>query len=254
MIDFVGAGSGAVDLITVRGMNLLKDADCVVYAGSLVNPDILSYCRDDCEIYNSATMNFDEVMEILISKEAAGKKVVRLHTGDPALYGSIGEQIEELKKHNIEYRVTPGVTAAFAAAASCNLEMTLPGISQTVILTRAEGRTRMPQGESIASLASHGATMAIYLSASVADKVSKELIEGGYRPDTPVAICYKVSWPDEAIIYSTVENMAKDAKAAGLTLTTLFIVGECVNAHDFERSRLYAADFSTCYREAKNDN
>ena len=251
MIDFVGAGSGAVDLITVRGMKLLQEADCVVYAGSLVNPELLNYCKDCTEIFNSATMNLEEVMEILVSRERAGKKVVRLHTGDPSLYGSIGEQIEELKKNNIGYRVTPGVTAGFAAAAAIGAEYTLPGISQTLIFTRTKGKTPMPEKESIRNLAKIGASMAIYLSAANVEELATELTEGGLSPDTPVAICYKVSWPDEKIIFSTVENMARDTKEAGLCLTTLFLVGEFVAPEHFDKSKLYSADFSTLYRTGK---
>lgn len=253
MINFVGAGSGAVDLITVRGMNHLKEADCVVYAGSLVNPELLKYCKPDVEIFNSATMDFDEVMEILISRDRQGKKVVRLHTGDPALYGSIGEQIKELDANEINYDVTPGVTAAFAAAATCNMEMTLPGISQTVILSRTEGRTPMPEKESIENLAKTGATLCIYLSAIRVEKLQEDLLKGGLNEDTPVAICYKVSWPEEKIFYSTIAKMVDDTKKENLTLTTLFIIGQCVNPKDFDRSKLYSSDFSTCYRSAKTN-
>ena len=251
MIHFVGAGCGAADLITVRGAELLKQADCVVYAGSLVSRDLLNYCRPAAEIYDSSTMTLEEVMEVLIAQVKAGHEVVRLHTGDPSLYGAIGEQIDLLKAEGLDYDVTPGVTAAFGAAASLGAELTLPGITQSVIFTRVEGRTPMPPGESIRELAAHGASMAVYLSATRVETLQAELLAGGYRPDTPVAICYKVSWPEEQIIISTVERMAQDTLDNDLTLTTLFIISDTISPDSFDRSRLYASDFSTCYRKAK---
>ena len=252
MIHFVGAGCGASDLITVRGARLLEKADLVVYAGSLVSKDLLNYCRDGIEIYDSAKLNLEEVMELLVSRALEGKEVVRLHTGDPSLYGAIAEQIEILEAKGLEYDVTPGVTAAFGAAASIGTELTLPGITQTIIFTRVEGKTRMPERESIKELSSHGASMAVYLSATRVEELAKQLLEGGYDKDTPVAICYKVSWEDEKIIISTVEKMVEDTYSNNLTLTTLFLISKALKAKDFEKSRLYAADFSTCYREAKN--
>lgn len=254
MVHFVGAGSGAADLITVRGMNLLKEADCVIYAGSLVSPELLKYCREGVDIYNSAEMNLEEVLFVIRENINSNKTVVRLHTGDPSLYGAIGEQIEYLKKNNIPYDVTPGVTAAFAAAASMGQELTLPGISQTVIFTRVEGRTPMPEAEKIAELAEHGATMAIYLSATRVDELKSELLKGKYSENTPVAICYKVSWPEEKIFISTIAEMDSLVKKEKLNLTTLFIVGDVINSNAFEKSRLYAADFSTCYRSSKEIN
>ena len=251
MIHFVGAGCGAPDLITVRGAKLLEEADCVVYAGSLVSRELLDYCREGIEIYNSAEMTLEEVMEILVSRAKANKNVVRLHTGDPSLYGAIGEQIEVLQKENIAFDVTPGVTAAFGAAAAIRSELTLPGITQTIIFTRAEGKTPMPSGESIRELASHKASMAVYLSATRVEELRQQLIDGGYDINTPVAICYKVSWPDEKIIFSTVDKMADDTHENELRLTTLFLISNTINAENFDKSRLYASDFSTCFREAK---
>lgn len=251
MIHFVGAGCGAPDLITVRGAKLLEKADCVVYAGSLVNPELLNMCKSEAEIYNSATMDLDEVMDILISRDKSGKEVVRLHTGEPSLYGAIGEQIDVLKQQNIQFDVTPGVTAAFGAAASLGAELTLPGITQTVIFTRVEGRTPMPEDESIERLANAKATMAVYLSATRAEELRNSLLNGGYSKTTPVAICYKVSWPDEKIWVSTVDKFADIVKEQNLTLTTLFLIGDVIGAREFDKSRLYAADFSTIFREAK---
>lgn len=250
MIHFVGAGSGAKDLITVRGMELLKKADCVVYAGSLVNKELLDYCKEGTEIYNSATMNLDEVMEILISRAREGKEVVRLHTGDPSLYGAIGEQIDQLKKEGLDFDVTPGVTAAFSAAAALGQELTLPGITQTIIFTRVEGRTKMPERESIRALSMSRSTMAIYLSATRVEKLVEELLAGGYEENTPVAICYKVSWPDERIFKTTVGQLVGLVQRENLTLTTLFLIGDVIGSEEFEKSRLYAPDFSTCFREA----
>lgn len=251
MIHFVGAGCGAEDLITVRGANLLKKADCVVYAGSLVNPGLLNYCKPEAEIFNSATMDLDEVLEVLVTRHEQGKEVVRLHTGEPSLYGAIGEQIEVLKEKNIEFDVTPGVTAAFGAAASIGTELTLPGITQTVIFTRVEGKTPMPARESISELAKAQATMAVYLSATRAEKLQQELLAGGYQKNTTVAICYKVSWPEERIFITDIEHMVDVINEQKLTLTTLFLIGNSICAENFDKSRLYASDFSTIFREAK---
>ena len=251
-IYFVGAGCGAKDLITVRGMNLLKDADIIIYAGSLVNPELLTYNETKAEIYNSATMTLDEVMEVLISGARNNKKVVRLHTGDPSLYGAIGEQIRILKKESISYEVVPGVSAAFGAAASLACEMTLPDVSQTVILTRMEGKTKVPKKEAIENLARVGATMAIYLSGTRAKDLADKLLLGGYKKDTPVAVCHKATWDDEVIIRSDVEHMAKVVEENNIENTTLFLVGDSVGENsDFELSKLYARDFSTAFRKAK---
>lgn len=250
MIHFVGAGCGAPDLITIRGAKLLEIADCVVYAGSLVNKELLKYCKAGTEIYNSATMNLEEVMQILLSRAKEGKEVVRLHTGDPSLYGAIHEQIEILKKEGVDYDVTPGVTAAFGAAAAIGQELTLPGITQTVIFTRVEGKTPMPSAESIRELAKHKSSMAVYLSATRVGELRRELIDGGYERDTPVAICYKVSWEDEKIVMSTIDDMEQDTLDNDMTLTTLYLISNAINASMFDKSRLYAADFSTLYRDA----
>jgi len=251
-VFFVGAGCGAVDLITVRGMNLLKEADVIIYAGSLVNPKLLEYNEKGAKIYNSATMDLDEVMDVMLPAAKADKVVVRLHTGDPSLYGAIGEQIRVLEKENIEVEVVPGVSAAFGAAAELACEMTLPEVSQTIILTRMEGKTKVPEKETIEKLASHQATMAIYLSGAMAEDLSNKLLEGGYKKDTPVAVCHKVTWDDQLIVRTDIEHMAEIVNEHDIKNTTLFLVGDSIGKNtDFELSRLYASDFSTAFRKAK---
>ena len=197
MVFFVGAGTGAADLITVRGMHLLKQADIIIYAGSLVNPELLQYAKSDCEIYNSAKMTLDEVIDIMQKAEGQNKKIVRLHTGDPSIYGAVREQMDELDALGIAYESCPGVSACFGAAASLNLEYTLPEVSQSLIITRMEGKTKVPDKECIESFAAHQTSMAIYLSAGMLGELSKRLIAGGYRADTPAAIVYKATWPEE---------------------------------------------------------
>ena len=216
MIYFVGAGCGAADLITVRGMKLLQQADVIIYAGSLVNPELLNYAKRKCEIYNSATMTLEEVMIVMIAAETAGKMVVRLHTGEPSIYGAIQEQMHLLDEKGIYYESCPGVSACFGAAASLNLEYTLPEVSQTLIITRMAGRTSVPDKESIEKLASHNASMAIYLSSGMLKELSRHLINGGYRSDTPAAIVYKATWPDEQKYICTVGTLAETAEAHGI--------------------------------------
>ena len=224
MIHFVGAGSGAVDLITVRGQKLLEEADIVVYAGSLVNPELLKNCQKDCQIYNSAKMTLEEVMEGMISGEKQEKKVVRLHTGDPCLYGAIKEQMDLLEKENISYKVCPGVSSFCGAASALNAEYTLPGISQSVVITRMAGRTPVPEKESIESFAAHQATMVIFLSTGMAEKLSLFLIAGGYSENTPAAIVYKATWEDEKAVICTVGTLAKAAEENNITKTALMII------------------------------
>ena len=249
MVHFVGAGCGAVDLITVRAARLLKEADVVIYAGSLVNPDVLSYTSEGCKIYNSAEMTLEQVLEVIQAAEAAGKTTVRLHTGDSSIYGAVREQVDELDALGIDYDVCPGVSAFGGAASSLRVEYTLPDVSQTVIITRTAGRTPVPARESIRSLAAHRATMVLYLSTSLTDKLQAELLEGGYPGSTPVAVGYKASWPDEKVFHCTVDTLHKTVTENGLTKTSLIIVGDCMGAQ-YSRRRLYAPDFSTDYREA----
>lgn len=249
-VYFIGAGPGAPDLITVRGKRLLEEADVVIYAGSLVNPELLSYTRKGCEIHDSAYMTLGEVVDVMRAAKGAGKAVVRLHTGDPSVYGAIREQMDELDRLGISFGVCPGVSSFCGAAAALKAEYTLPGVSQTVILTRAGGRTPVPEKESIRSLAAHGATMVVFLSAGLLEKLSRELIDGGYEPETPAAIVYKASWPDEKVIRCTVDTLQKAARESNVTKTALIAVGGFLGS-DYELSRLYAADFSTEFREAK---
>lgn len=249
MVHFVGAGCGAVDLITIRGARLLKEADVVIYAGSLVNPQVLSYTREGCAIYNSAEMTLEQVLAVIQTAEAEGKTTVRLHTGDSSIYGAVREQFDQLEALGIDYDICPGVSAFGGAAASLRAEYTLPDVSQTVIITRTAGRTAVPEGESIRSLAAHRATMVLYLSTGLTDKLQRELLEGGYPGGTPVAVVYKASWPEEKIFRCTVDTLHRTVTENDLTKTSLIIVGDCLDG-EYTRSRLYAPDFSTEYREA----
>ena len=248
MIYFVGAGPGAPDLITLRGDALLRRADVIIYAGSLVNPVLLDSAKPGCEIYDSANMTLEQVLERMLVSERGGRITVRLHTGDPSLYGAIREQMDELDKHGIDYEVVPGVSSFFAAAAALKAEYTLPGVSQTVIITRAEGRTPVPEREKIASLAAHGATMAIFLSAGLLAQLVAGLLEGGYAPECPAAIVYKASWPEEKIIRTVVSKLADEAQREGITSTALILVGGFLG-EEYERSQLYHPEFSHGFRQ-----
>lgn len=254
MVYFVGAGSGAADLITVRGMHLLEQADVIIYAGSLVNPELLSYAKAECKIYNSAKLTLDEVLTIMKRSEAEKKMLVRLHTGDPSIYGAVREQMDELDRLGIGYESCPGVSACFGAAASLNLEYTLPDISQTLIITRMEGKTKVPAKESIESLAAHKASMAIYLSTGMLDELSKRLIAGGYKKDTPAALVYKATWPEEIAVTCTIETLPESAKEHGIRKTALVLVGDVITHQNYQKSRLYAPDFSTEFRQAKEES
>lgn len=249
MIHFVGAGPGAADLITVRGQRLLQQADAVIYAGSLVNPELLELCQPGCRILDSARMTLEEVMAAMLEESEQGHEVVRLHTGDPSLYGAIREQMDLLEQHGLDYDVTPGVSSFCAAAAALQAEYTLPGASQSVIITRMEGRTPVPEGEKLAGLAAHGASMVLFLSAGLLEAVSRELIAGGYSPSTPAAIVYKASWPQERVIRCTVGTLSQAAQEAGITKTALITVGGFLG-QGYERSKLYDPGFSHGFREA----
>lgn len=249
MIYFVGAGAGAPDLITVRGAKLLGQADVIVYAGSLVNPALLDYKKDGCAVYNSAQMTLEQVLDVMVPAAREGKTVVRLHTGDPCVYGAHREQMDALDKEGLAYEVVPGVSSFCGAAAALKAEYTLPDVSQTVILTRMEGRTPVPPKEKIELLAAHGASMVIFLSAGQTDKLQEKLLEGGYAPDTPAAIVYKATWPDEQVVRTTVGGLAEAARQAGITKTALITVGGFLG-DTYERSKLYDPSFSTEFREA----
>ena len=253
MVYFVGAGSGAADLITVRGMRLLQQADVIIYAGSLVNPELLQYAKGDCEIHNSAKLTLEEVLEIMQEADRQGKMLVRLHTGEPSIYGAVREQMDALDELGISYESCPGVSACFGAAASLNLEYTLPDVSQTLIITRMEGKTRVPEKESIESLAAHQASMAIYLSTGMLLELSRRLIAGGYGEDSPAALVYKATWPEEEAYVCTVGTLAQIAAEQGNTKTALVLVGDVITHGHYQKSRLYAADFSTEFRQAKTE-
>ena len=249
MVHFIGAGPGAPDLITLRGKALLEKADLIIYAGSLVNPALMDYAKADCEVKNSAYMTLGEVIDAVKAAEAAGLMTVRLHTGDPSIYGAIREQMDKLAELGIEFDVVPGVSSFFGAAAALKAEYTLPDVTQTVIITRAEGRTKVPEREKIASLAAHGATMVIFLSVGLLDKLTQDLTAGGYAPDTPAAIVYKATWPDELVVRGTVAQLCDMARDNDIKKTALIIVGRFLES-DYELSRLYAPEFATEFREA----
>ena len=251
MVYFVGAGPGARDLITVRGMRLLEEADVVIYTGSLVDRGLLEYCRHAPEVYNSATMTLEAVIEVMEKADREHKKIVRLHTGEPSLYGAVREQMDELDRCGVCYESCPGVSACFGAAATLDLEYTLPGVTQTLIITRMEGVTAVPEKESIESLAAHNASMAIYLSAGMLDELGRRLISGGYGADTPAALVYKATHPDEKTVICTLGTLAESAEKNGISRTAVVLVGDAISHCSYERSKLYDPSFSTGYR--KND-
>ena len=252
---FVGAGPGDPELITLKGLRALQQADLVVYAGSLVNPALLAECHKNCEIHDSAPLNLDQVLDILIAGAKSGQKVVRLHTGDPALYGAIQEQMEALDAAEVSYRVIPGVTATFAAAASLKQELTLPGVSQTLVLTRLAGRTPVPDAEALRNIARIGGTICLYLSVGMMDKLVEELLAGGiFTQQTPVAVVYRASWPDEKIVEGTLTDIAEKVTLAGITRQALILVGEVLKARQQgvpEKSKLYDPDFAHGYRNSE---
>ena len=248
MVTFVGAGPGAADLITVRGRNLLETADIVIYAGSLVNPELLKYTEEGCSIYNSAEMTLEQVIEVMEAGARQNKNIVRLHTGDPSIYGAIREQMDLLSEKGIEYSVVPGVSSFCGAAAALKAEYTLPEVSQTVILTRMEGRTPVPEKEEISKLAAHQASMVIFLSSSMLEKLSDRLMAGGYSPDTPAAIVYKASWADEKIVRTSIDRLSTAAKENNITKTALILVGHFLG-NEYERSKLYDPAFTHEFRK-----
>ena len=250
MVHFVGAGPGAPDLITIRGKKFLEEADVIIYAGSLVNPQLLDYAKEGCQIYNSAKMTLEEVLDVMREAEKAEKMTVRLHTGDPCLYGAIREQMDVLDEEGVSYDYCPGVSSFCGAASALNLEYTLPEVSQSVIITRMAGRTPVPEKESIESFAAHQATMVVFLSTGMLEELSRRLIEGGYTADTPAAIVYKATWPDQKTFVCTVGTLAKTAADNNITKTALMIIGDSVAAAHYDRSKLYDPEFTTEFREA----
>lgn len=249
MVHFVGAGPGAPDLITLRGAELLKQADVIIYAGSLVNPALLDMARADCEIHNSATMTLEQVIDVMKQAEAAGRTTVRLHTGDPCVYGAIREQMDALDELGIAYDDVPGVSSFCGAAAALRAEYTLPGVSQSVIITRLAGRTPVPEAESLASMASHGASMAVFLSSGMLGRVQEELLKGAYTEDTPAALVYKATWPEEKTVRCTVGTLAQAGEEHGISKTALVLVGNFLDS-PYEKSKLYDPAFTTEFREA----
>lgn len=249
MVFIVGAGPGAEDLITVRGLKLLQRADVVIYAGSLVNPALLKETKPGCRILDSAKMTLEEVIGEMARAEEKGLSTVRLHTGDPCLYGAIREQIDALDARNIPYTLCPGVSSFCGAAAALGMEYTLPSVSQSVIITRIKGRTDVPERESIRSFAAHQATMVIFLSTGMAEAVVKELLEGGYSEDTPSAIVYKATWPEEKVVRCRLGELAEAKEREGIKKTALLIVGEAVNQKGYLRSKLYDPEFTTEFRQ-----
>lgn len=249
MVYFIGAGPGDVDLITVKGRDILKKADIVIYAGSLVSSEHLKFCKKSVKTYNSASMNLEEVLEVIKSGEEESKIIVRLHTGDPSIYGAIKEQMDELDVLNIEYKVIPGVSSFTAAAAAIKKEFTLPSVSQTVILTRVEGRTSVPHGEDLEKLASIGASMAIFLSISMIDKVVNKLRKG-YGRNVPIAVVERATWKDERAIIGTLDDISEKVKAAKITKCAQILVGDFINS-EYDKSKLYDKNFSHMFRDGK---
>lgn len=249
MVHFVGAGSGAPDLITLRGKKFLEEADVIIYAGSLVNPQLLDYAKAGCRIYNSAKMTLEEVLDVMFEAEEQGLTTVRLHTGDPSLYGAIREQMDVLEEKRILFDYCPGVSSFCGAASALNLEYTLPDVSQSVIITRMAGRTPVPEKESIESFAAHHATMVVFLSTGMLEELSRRLIAGGYSEDTPAAIVYKATWEDEKTFICTVGTLAKTARENQITKTALMIIGDVVKHSHYNRSELYNPAFTTEFRK-----
>mgnify|MGYP000888928574 CR=1 FL=1 len=250
MVSFVGAGPGAPDLITLRGAELLRRAGLIVYAGSLVNPALLEYAQEGCEVYDSASMTLDEVLEKLVEGHTRGVTTVRLHTGDPSLYGAIREQMDRLRARGIPFEIVPGVSSFCAAAAAAEAEYTLPGVSQTLIISRMEGRTPVPEREAVRSLAAHGASMVFFLSTGMLRKLCSELVAGGYPEDTPAALVYKASWPDERVLRGTLGSLPVDAEAEGIVKTALVLVGRFLG-DTYALSKLYDPAFEHGYRDKR---
>ena len=250
MVHFVGAGPGAPDLITLRGKELLEKTDCIIYAGSLVNPALLDYAKEDCKVYNSAEMTLEQVIDVMKEMEADGKDTVRIHTGDMSLYGAIREQMDTLDELGIKYDDTPGVSSFSGAASALCAEYTLPDVSQSVIITREAGRTPVPERESITSFAKHGSTMVIFLSSTMMDNVQKDLLAGGeYTEDTPAAIVYKATWPDQKVFRCTVGTIAETAERENIHKMALILVGGFLG-DEYDRSKLYHPGFTTEFRKA----
>ena len=248
MVTFLGAGPGDPELLTIKGAKALFSADVVIYAGSLVNPALLGFCNEGCTIYNSAEMSLEQVIDCMAEADQKGQSLVRLHTGDPSLYGAVREQMDALKALNIAYTVVPGVSSFSGAAAALGAEYTLPGVSQSVIITRLAGRTPVPETERLRLLASHGSTMVIFLSAGMLDRVQEELLAGAYTEATPAALVYKATWPEEKVIRCPLGRLVETGRANHITNTALVLVGDFLG-DSYERSKLYDPAFTTGFRE-----
>ncbi|GAE01436.1 precorrin-4 C11-methyltransferase [Clostridium botulinum B str. Osaka05] len=246
-VYFIGAGPGDPDLITVKGRDILSKADVVIYAGSLVSKEHLDYCKEDVEVYNSASMTLKEVIKVIEKAHNENKSIVRLHTGDPSIYGAIKEQMDELDKLDICYEVIPGVSSFAAAAASIKKEFTLPGVSQTLILTRVEGRTPVPEKEDLEVLASRGASMALFLSVGMIDKVALKL-KKGYGRNVPIAVIQRATWQDEKVVIGTLDDIAKKVKDANITKTAQILVGDFIDCK-YDKSLLYDEKFTHEFRK-----
>lgn len=253
MVHIVGAGPGDPELITVKGQKLLREADVVIYAGSLVNPELLKICKPEVEIYNSAEMTLAEVIKVMEMAESKNKNIVRLHTGDPSIYGAIQEQMDELKERNIEFEIIPGVSSFLAAAASLKQEYTLPGITQSIIITRSGGVTPVPEKESLKKLGQSQATICIFLSAGLMNNVVRDLMAAGYKSSTPIAVVQRASWPDEKIIRGTLSNIIDKLKDENIDRTAMIVVGQCLEAErdDYKKSQLYSPMFGHMFRRAR---
>jgi len=249
LVHFVGAGPGDPQLLTLKGKGLIEAADVIVFADSLVSPDVCQFAKPEAEVHGSSTLTLEQTMELMLAAVRAGKRVVRLQSGDPSVYGAINEQIAILDREGVAYEIVPGVSSAFAAAARLGVEMTVPNVSQTVILTRRSGRaSAVPAKEELASLAAHRATMAIFLSAAMMGKVVRDLIAAGYPSETPCCVVYKVSWPDEKIVRGTLADVGRKVRAARFTRQAIILVGEAFGERSGERSRLYAEDYTHLFR------
>lgn len=252
-VYFVGCGPGDPDLITVKAKKILQKADVVVYSGSLIPDQILKLCKK-AKMHDAASLVREEIFEILKTSAQKNKLVVRLHDGDPAIYGAIREQTDNLQKEEIEFEIIPGVTSFLASSAALGLQLTLPGVTQTMIITRAEKRTKVPKEEQISELAKHRSTMIFYLSVHLLSDIVKEAIRGGYPKTTPAAVVYRASWPDQKIITGTLEDITKKVWAEKITRTAIVIIGDVVQPKSYEYSKLYDKTFSHGYRKAKAKN
>jgi precorrin-4/cobalt-precorrin-4 C11-methyltransferase len=249
LLHFVGAGPGDPQLLTLKGKALIEAADVIVFADSLVSPDVCQFAKVDAEVHGSSTLTLQQTVELMLAAVRAGKRVVRLQSGDPSIYGAINEQIAIIEREGIAYEIGPGVSSAFAAAARLGVEMTVPNVSQTVILTRRTGRaSAVPAKEELASLAAHRATMAIFLSAAMMGKVVRDLVTAGYPAETPCSVVYKVSWPDEKIVRGTLADIGRKVRAARFTRQAIILVGDAFGDRSDERSRLYAEDYTHLFR------